>query len=119
MLTLMAFFFNGSRFEIQNPSRVLWFLGGQLLPDFFHIFGMDVVVNAAAEPIVLGLVQNGSDGIRDVNDSAGVAGHDKQKSVGRFQYQMLELLIRQKGRFVSPVGGRVSGTWKNPNLGFK
>ncbi len=51
--------------------------GGERPPAFLLILGMDVVVDGSAEPVALGVVQHGGQGVRHVDDPPRVAAHHK------------------------------------------
>lgn len=74
---MMTFFFNGAGFEIENSSSMLWFSGAQLFANFFGVVGMDLSVECRAVPIALGIIENRSDRVRNVNNSAGIAADDE------------------------------------------
>jgi len=94
VLTLVSFLFDSACLEIENATGVLGFLSGQLFANLFYVFGVHVVKHAGAEPVVLALIEDGSDGVGDVDDAAGVARHHEQEPVSRLQDQMLQLLVR-------------------------
>lgn len=68
------------------------FRGAQLLSQLLHVIRMHLFVQRAPKPFRLGLVQHGRDGVRHVDDTPGLGRHDKQKSISRFQDEMLQLL---------------------------
>ena len=106
----MALLFDGSRFQIEDSASVRRLLGGQLFAHLLHVVGMQVVVEARSEPVALTLMQDRRDAVGHVDQAARVAGGDEQEPVGRFQNQMLQLLIGEKGWFVRAVSARVSRT---------
>ncbi len=67
--------------------------GEERPPAFLLILGMDVVVDGGAEPVALGVVQHGGQGVRHVDDPTRVAAHHKQEPVSRLQDQVFQLVI--------------------------
>lgn len=53
---------------------------------------MHLVVESAAKPLRLGLVQDRGHRVRDVDHPTGLTGHNEEEPISRFQDQMLELL---------------------------
>jgi hypothetical protein len=62
-----------------------------------------MVENAGTIPLRLSLIQDGSDGVRDVNDSSSVTSNDKEESIRGFQDKMFQLLVSEEGGLVSPI----------------
>ena len=56
--TLMALFFDGSRFQIENAPSIRRFLRRELLADLFHVVRVQMIVKARAEPVALALVED-------------------------------------------------------------
>ena len=77
---------------------------------------MELVIDVGPEPVSLALIQHRRHRVRDVDDAAGVAGHDEQEAVGRLQDQVLQLLVRQEGRLVGAVSRGVTGAWGGTGL---
>ena len=73
------------------------------------VLWVNVVVDRGAEPVALGVVEDGGDGVGDVDDPAGVAGHDKQEAVGGLEDEVLQLVVREEGGLVGAVVGRGVG----------
>ena len=106
---LAALLLDGAGLEVEDPAVALVLAGAELLPHLLLVLGVDVVVHTRPEPVALGVVEDGCDAVRDVNNSAVLTGHNKQESVSRLQYQVLELVVCEEGRFVRPVIGRRAG----------
>lgn len=71
--------------------------GGQLLPQLVRVVGVQLVVQRAAQPLRLRLVQHRHHRVRHVHHPARLARHHEQKAVRRLQDQVLQLL-RERGR---------------------
>ena len=54
---------------------------------------MDVIIDGGAEPVALGVVEHGGEGVRHVDDPPRVTAHHEQESVRRLQDQVLQLVI--------------------------
>ena len=46
------------------------------------------------------MVEDGGEGVRDVDDAAGVAGDDEEEAVRGLEDQVLQLVVRQEGGLV-------------------
>lgn len=57
-LTLVSFLLDGARLEIQYPAAVGGFLRRELLPHLLDVVRVDVIEEAPAVPLVLGVVQH-------------------------------------------------------------
>lgn len=74
---------------------------------------MHVIVKTRPVPLVLWMVQHRLDWIRHVNNPSSVAGHYEKESIGRLQYQVLQLLVGQERGLVCAVGAGVASSWKS------
>jgi len=108
-LLTLTFLFDRSGLEIQYSATVLRLRCAELLSYLLGIVGMNLRVQTGAEPIALGVVQHWRDRVGHVDDPARVAAHNEQEPIRRFEDQVLQLLIREKGRLVGIVRGSISG----------
>lgn len=59
----------------------------------------------------LSIVEDGTDAVRDVDDASDITGDYEQEAIGRLQYQMFQLLVREEGGLVGTVGAGVTCPW--------
>jgi len=109
-LLTLTFLLDRSGLEVQYSATVLRLRRAELLSYLLGIVGMNLRVEAGAEPIALSIVQHRRDRVGHVDDPARVAAHDEQEPICRFEDQVLQLLIREEGRLVGIVRGSISGT---------
>lgn len=72
IITLVALLLDGARLEIQYPAAVGRLLRRQLLPHLLDVVRVDVVEEAPAVPLVLGVVQHWRHRVGHVDDSARI-----------------------------------------------
>ena len=101
---------DSSRLQIQHAAGIRGPACDELLPHFFHILRVYLVVETRPGPLVLRVVEDRRDRVGRVDDAAGVAADHEEEAVGRLQDQMLKLLVREERWFVSAVRVRVAGT---------
>lgn len=93
--------------------------GGELLPQLAHVVGVHLVVQGAAEPLGLRLVQHRGHRVGHVHHPPGLAGHDEQEAVGRLQDQVLELLRSQTDGHALNCGAKqAEGSKPTPGARF-
>jgi len=71
--------------------------GAELFSQFVHIVRVNLLIQSAAKPLWLGMVQHRCHRVRHVNDPASLRSNHKQESVRCLQDQVLELLQAQEG----------------------
>ena len=69
----------------------------ELLPELLRVVRVELVVEGGAQPVGLGLVEDGGQGVGDVDDATRFTGHHKQEAVRRLQNQMLQFLQTEGG----------------------
>ena len=74
---LAALLLHCSSLEVEDPAVVLVVGGAQLLPHLLLVLGVDVVVHARSEPVALGVVEDGGDAVRDVDNSSILTGNNE------------------------------------------
>lgn len=105
----LALLLHRSGFEVQHSAAVLGFRRAELFPHLLGVIGVNLRIEAGAVPVALRIVQHRRDRVGHVDDPTRVAAHNKQETVGRFENQVLQLLIREEGRLVSVVRSGIPG----------
>lgn len=70
----------------------------QLLPQFVHVVRVDLLIQGAAKPLGLGLVQNRGHRVRHINHPSCFCRHHEQEAVRRLQDEVLQLLQGTENR---------------------
>lgn len=66
--------------------------GAELLAEFVYVVRVDLLVQGAAEPLGLWMVQHGGHRVRHVDHTACLSCHHKQEAISCLQDQVLQLL---------------------------
>lgn len=70
------------------------FRSWQLLPELFCVVRVELIIEWGAQPVRLQLVEDGCQGVWDVNNAASLTWDHKQEAIGRLQYEMFQFLWR-------------------------
>ncbi|TNN80977.1 hypothetical protein EYF80_008633 [Liparis tanakae] len=98
--------------------------GRELLSELFCIVRVELIIQGGAQPFRLCLVEDGCQGVRDVNDAASLTRHDKQEAIGCLQDELVESKDNQDTKISRCIqcteqSQRLTSTGKPSHISFR